>query len=75
MKKIMTSALIVIAVAVAMVLLGSILKSIAWDGDFDGSVIGVALTDLGYIGAVLSGIVLTGVTVASAAKGEDKDEK
>ena len=74
MKKFISTAVIILSVGLAMVLVGSILQGITWNGDFDGTNLAGALVNLGYIGTMLSGVVLAGLGVATAIKGESKDE-
>ena len=82
MKKILMSTVIVLSVVLAMVLIGSILNGISWSSDFNGASFADALTSIGYIVAMLSGVVLTGLGVAYAVKTDcnkdcknDKDEE
>ena len=73
MKKILMSTVIVLSVGLAMVLIGSILNGISWSSDFNGASFADALTSIGYIVAMLSGVVLTGLGVAYAVKTDCKD--
>ena len=80
MKKILMSTVIVLSVGLAMVLIGSILNGISWSSDFNGASFADALTSIGYIVAMLSGVVLTGAGIATAVKSnncdsEDKTDK
>lgn len=75
MKKILMTTVIVLSVGLAMVLVGSILNGISWSSDFNGASFADALTSVGYIVAMLSGVVLTGLGVAYAVKTDCKDCK
>ncbi len=79
MKKLITTTIVILAVGLAMVLVGSVLQGITWSSSFDGTTLASSLTTIGYIVAMLSGVVLTGLGVAYAIKGdcskEEKDEK
>jgi hypothetical protein len=75
MKKLMTSVIIILAVGLAMVLLGSLLQGVVWGAGFNGVNMANALVNLGYICAMLSGVVLTGLGVAKAVRHEDCDCK
>lgn len=75
MKKFMTTAIVILSIGLAMVLTGSVLNGIAWAaGGFNGAELAKALVNIGYIATMLSGIVLTGLGVACAVRGEDKKE-
>ena len=75
MKKLITTAIVILSVGIAMILVGSILKGITWSADFNGADLASALNNIGYIAATLSGIVLAGLGVATAIKGCNKDDK
>lgn len=79
MKKLITAVIIILAVGLAMVLVGSILQGIDWTStpDFDGTAFASALNNVGYIVAMLSGVVLAGLGVAYAVKydGKEKENK
>lgn len=72
MKKCVKTAIVILAVGLAMVLVGSILQGITWGNGFNGALLAAALNNIGYIAAMLSGVVLTGFGVAAAVHGEDK---
>ncbi len=72
MKKCVNTAIIILAIGLAMILVGSILQGITWGNGFNGDTLADALNNIGYIAAMLSGVVLTGFGVATAVKGEDK---
>ncbi len=70
----MLTTIIILGVGVAMVLVGSILQGIVWNvTTFDGEAFALALNTLGYIVALLSGIVLTALGISYAIKGEKED--
>lgn len=78
MKKVIMTTIIIVSIGLAMVLVGSILQGINWGTGFDGTELATALSNIGYIVAMLSGVVLTGLGVAYAVRGEnnkDSDEK
>lgn len=79
MKKFVTTAVIVLSVSLALILVGGILQGITWSTGFNGTAFANALNNIGYIAAMLSGVVLTGFGVATAVKGnsekENKDNK
>lgn len=77
MKKLLTAAIVILSVGLAMILVGGVLQGVTWQGNFDGQFLADALSNVGYIVAMLSGVVLTAVGVASAIKGGccDKDCK
>ncbi len=80
MKKLITTTVIILAIAVAMIVVGSVFKSITWTGDFNGAELANAFNNIGYIAAALSGVVLTGAGIATAVKSnncdsEDKTDK
>lgn len=72
MKKLFTTTIVILAVGLAMVLVGGILQGINWGVGFDGTALATALTSIGYIASMLSGVVLTGAGVAYAVKGDCK---
>ena len=75
MKKLTVTALIILSVALAMIIIGAILGGVSTLGagaKFDASGLIDALTTIGYVAAALSGIVLTGMGVATAIKGKDE---
>ncbi len=74
MKKTLTTTIIILAIGIAMIIVGSVLQGISWSADFDGTQLASALTTIGYITAALSGIVLTGFGIAHALKPECKEE-
>ena len=73
MKKITTTVIVFLAVGLAMVLIGGILQGIQWGqtSSFDGQAFAEALNNIGYIVSMISGVVLAGIGVASAIKGDD----
>ena len=71
MKKLTTAVIVFLAVGLAMIIVGSILQGIQWQQNFDGTAFAQALNNVGYIVAMLSGVVLAGIGVASAIKGEN----
>ena len=75
MKKLITTTVVILAIGIAMVVVGSVLKGVAWGTDFDGTQLATALSNIGYIVAALSGIVLTGVGIATAVKSTNSDDK
>ncbi len=75
MKKLITTTIVILAIGIAMVVVGSVLKGVAWSSDFDGSQLAIALSNIGYIVAALSGIVLTGVGIVAAVKSTNSDDK
>ena len=75
MKKLITTTIVILAIGIAMVVVGSVLKGVAWSPDFDGSQLAIALSNIGYIVAALSGIVLTGVGIVAAVKSTNSDDK
>ena len=70
MKKLIKISAVVLFISLAMILVGSILRGIAWEPEFDGALMGVAFNNIGYIAFALSGVVLTRVGVLMAAKGD-----
>ena len=78
MKKLITTVIIILAVGLAMILVGGVLQCISWQtSDFDGTAFASALNNVGYIVAMLSGVVLAGLGVAYAVKydGKEKENK
>ncbi len=77
MKKLITTTLIILAIGIAMIVVGSVLNGIAWNASFDGTSFASALNNVGYLAAALSGVVLTGVGIVSVIKlsGCDKSDK
>lgn len=78
MKKLITTVIIILAVGLAMILVGGVLQGISWQtSDFDGRAFASALNNVGYIVAMLSGVVLAGLGVAYAVKydGKEKENK
>ena len=72
MKKFIGTAIIILGISLAMVLIGSVLQGITIAGTgFDMQYLSKALVNVGYIAAVLSGIVLTGLGVAFAVKNDE----
>lgn len=68
MKKLITTTIIILAIGIAMIVVGSVLKGITWSADFDGTQLASAFNNIGYIAAALSGVVLTGSGIATAVK-------
>lgn len=80
MKKLLTTLVVVLAVGLAMVLIGGVLNSVTWTADFDGTKLASALTTVGYIVSVITGVVLAGTGVAyaistSKSEADKKDDK
>ncbi len=75
MKKFITTTIVILSVGLAMVLIGAILQGINWGTGFDGTSLASALNTIGYIVAMLSGVVLTGLGVAYAVRNDSKDDK
>lgn len=78
MKKFILTTIVLLSVGLAMVLVGSVLQGINWStADFNGDYLANALSTIGYLVAVLSGVVLTGLGVSTAILGNCKkdDEK
>ncbi len=76
MKKFIITTIVLLSVGLAMVLVGSVLQGINWStADFNGDPFASALTTIGYLVAVLSGVVLTGLGVSTAILGNCKKEK
>lgn len=78
MKKFIITTIVLLSVGLAMVLVGSVLQGINWStADFNGDHLANALSTIGYLVAVLSGVVLTGLGVSTAILGNCKkdDEK
>ena len=74
MKKFVTTAIVVLSISLALILVGSILQGITWGTGFNGTAFANALNNIGYIAAMLSGVVLTGFGVATAVKGNSEEE-
>ena len=75
MKKFILTTIVLLSVGLAMVLVGSVLQGINWStADFNGDPLASALTTIGYLVAVLSGVVLTGLGVSTAILGNCKKE-
>lgn len=75
MKKFIVTTIVLLSVGLAMVLLGSVLQGINWSTtDFNGDYLASALSTIGYLVAVLSGVVLTGLGVSTAILGNCKKE-
>jgi len=72
MKKSASTAIIALCVSLAMVFLGAVLTGVNWGTGFNGAHLADVLVNLGYIGAILSGIVLTGIGVATAVRSDGK---
>lgn len=69
MKKLTLATLIILGVGLAMVVVGAVLDGIAWNTtSFDGAALATALTNIGYIASMLSGVVLTGTGIAYAIR-------
>lgn len=75
MKKLINTAIIILAVSLALVIIGSILAGINWGTGFDGAALAAALVNVGYIAAALTGIVLTGLGVSYAVRNEDSNKE
>lgn len=75
MKKFIITTIVLLSVGLAMVLVGSILQGVNWStADFNGDPFASALTTIGYLVAVLSGVVLTGLGASTAILGNCKKE-
>ena len=70
MKKLVLTSTITLAVAVALIFVASVLRSIAFV-DFNPATLANAFYTIGYLVAVLSGVIITGCTCVSAVKGTD----
>jgi len=68
MKKLIITSAITLAVAVTLVLVASILRSITFDS-FNPTTLANAFSTLGMLIAAISGVVLAGSAVANAIKG------
>ncbi|MCL2522465.1 MAG: hypothetical protein FWE36_06360 [Erysipelotrichales bacterium] len=72
MKKYASTAIVILSVSLAMVFLGAVLTGVDWGTGFNGAPLADALLNIGYIGAILSGIVLTGIGVSAAVRSDGK---
>ena len=68
MSKLSTTAIIVLAIGLAMAIVGAVMQGINYTGDFNGQPLASVLREIGYIAAALSGIVLVASGVASAVR-------
>lgn len=76
MKKFILTTIVLLSVGLAMVLVGSVLQGINWSTqDFNGDYLANALSTIGYLVAVLSGVVLTGLGVSTAILGNCKKDE
>ena len=80
MKKVFLAMIITLSVGLAMILVGSVLAGINWtptgvEATFDGTALSLALSNVGYVVFMLSCIVLTGLGVPYAVKGDCKKEE
>ena len=73
MKKIQITALIILCVGLAMWIAGATVGGLTTTGTgFQISGLVGALSNIGYLATVFSGVVLVGTTVAGAVRDEDK---
>ena len=74
MKKLTLTTIIILGIGLAMILVGAVLEGIVnWGTGFNGDALASALTTIGYIVAMLSGVVLTGMGIAYAIKSGSSD--
>jgi|GEM_PF-4177225 len=70
MKKLTLTSIIILAVGVSLVIAGAILASLNIDtGNFEPDSLAMAFWTLGYLGAIISAVILAGVTITSAVQG------
>ena len=72
MKKMIMISLIMLAVGLAMAVIGAIFQDINWTGNFQPDNFAGLLETIGFITAALSGIVLVALGVSTAIKGNEK---
>jgi len=73
MKKFTITAIVILAISLAMVFIGAIFQGVTLNTTrFDIEPLASALESIGFIGAALAGIVLTGFGVSSAVRGDAK---
>ncbi len=75
MKKLTLTTIIILGIGLAMVVVGAILQGISWGSGFNGDALASALNNIGYITAMLSGVVLTGTGIAYAIKNGSECKK
>lgn len=71
MKKLINTAIVILSISLALVIIGSVLAGMTWGNGFNGAELAAALVNIGYISAALTGIVLTGLGVSYAVRNED----
>ena len=71
MKKLITSSTIAVSVGLVLVLVGGILRSITFDTAFNPATLANASFTIGYLIAVLSGVLLAGCSIVSVIQGGD----
>ena len=64
--------IVILVVGLATAVVGAILMGIAPSGDYNIQPLGSTLRDIGFITAVLCGIILTGLSVSGAVNGENQ---
>ena len=72
MKKFTTTAIIMLAVGVALAIVGAIFQDITWSGTFTPVHLGQVFETIGFVAAALSGIILVGFGVALAITEQSK---
>ncbi|MCL2756442.1 MAG: hypothetical protein FWE45_05360 [Firmicutes bacterium] len=76
MKKLMLISLITLSVGIVLVLTAGILRSITFDlTTFNPTTLNNAFTTVGYLIAVLSGVVFTGLVIVSVIKAGGESKK
>jgi len=71
MKKMTLTSIILLSVGLAMVVVGAVFNSVEnWGTDFNPDALASVFTNIGYITAALSGIVLVALGVSGAIKNE-----
>ena len=76
MKKLSVSASITLSIGLAMIIVGAVLRSIwglstAAGSSFNATTLATAFESVGYVLAVISGVVLTAYFIVGAIKGEN----
>jgi len=69
----MKGAIIVVAISVILVITGAVLEGITMSGNFQLTSLAGALSDIGMLSAVLSGITLVVIFIVDAVSGKKKE--
>jgi len=75
MKKLAITSIVILAIGLAMIIVGAVLQGLDTTGNFNIQYLANALRDIGYVASALSGVVLVATGVSSAIDNSTSGKK